>query len=74
MEITIGREPLENSQAGAIVVPVFEGRKETRFGAGDLFDAGETAGKSLELALLHHVPGLAATRILLAGASSSWRV
>ena len=43
------------------------GRK-TRFGAGDLADAGEVAGKPLELTLLHHPPGVAATRVLLAGA------
>jgi len=68
MQITIGRKPLEQIEADALVVPVFEGSKETRFGAGDLFDAGEIAGKPLELTLLHHVPGVAATRILLAGA------
>ena len=71
MEITIGREPLEHIRADALVVPVFEGRKETRFGAGDLFDAGEAAGKPLEHTLLHHVPGIAATRILLAGAGAA---
>jgi leucyl aminopeptidase len=49
-------------------VLVFEGRKEARFGAGDLMDAGEVAGKSLELTLLHRPPGVAATRVLLAGA------
>ncbi len=68
MQITIGRKPLERIEADALIVPVFEGSKETRFGAGDLFDAGEIAGKPLELTLLHHVPGVAATRILLAGA------
>jgi leucyl aminopeptidase len=68
MQITIGRKPLEQIEADALVVPVFEGSKEARFGAGDLFDAGEIAGKPLELTLLHHVPGMAARRILLAGA------
>src|SRR5437879_2304175 len=68
MQITIGRGPLERIEADALVVPVFEGRREIRFGAGDLSDAGEIAGKPLELTLLHHVPGVAATRILLAGA------
>jgi len=51
-----------------LIVPVFEGAKEMRFGAADLVDSGEIAGKSLELTLLHHVPGVAATRVLLAGA------
>ena len=68
MQITIERRPLEQIEADALVVPVFEGRKEERFGAGDLADAGEVAGKPLELTLLHHVPGIAATRVLLAGA------
>jgi leucyl aminopeptidase len=68
MHITIERKPLEQVETGAIIVPVFEGRKEDRFGAGDLFDAGEVAGKSLELTLVHHVPGMAATRVLLVGA------
>ena len=51
-----------------MIVVVFEGRKEARFGAGDLIDAGEVAGKSLELTLLHRPPGVAAARVLLAGA------
>ena len=68
MRITIERQPLEQIEAEALIVPVFEGRKEARFGAGDLADAGEVAGKSLELTLLHHPPGVAATRVLLAGA------
>ncbi len=51
----------------AAIVPVFEGRKEERFGAGDLCDAGEITGKPLELTLLHHPPGVAATRVLLVG-------
>lgn len=68
MQITIGREALEQVKADALIVPVFEGSKEMRFGAGDLSDAGEIAGKPLELTVLHHVPGVAATRILLAGA------
>ena len=68
MHITSERKPLEQIEADALVVPVFEGSKETRFGAGDLVDAGEISGKSLELTLLHHVPGMAAARVLLAGA------
>ena len=68
MQISFERKPLERVEAGALIVPVFEGRKEERFGAGDLLDAGEMAGKPLEFLLLHHVPGVAATRVLLAGA------
>ncbi len=68
MQISIEKKPLEQAPTDAIVVPVFEGRKEDRFGAGDLFDSGEVSGKALELTLLHHVPGVAAPRVLLAGA------
>jgi leucyl aminopeptidase len=68
MQISFERKPLEQVEAGALVVPVFEGGKEERFGAGDLLDAGEITGKPLEMLLLHHVPGVAATRVLLAGA------
>ncbi len=67
MQITIERKPLEQIEADALVVPVFEGKKEERFGAADLFDAGEVTGKSLELTLLHHVAGVSAMRVLLAG-------
>jgi len=68
MQITIERSPLDQIAADALVVPVFEGKKEERFGAGDLCDSGEVAGKPIELTLLHHVPGIAATRVLLVGA------
>ena len=68
MRITIERQSLDRIEADALIVLVFEGRKEARFGAGDLIDAGEVAGKSLELTLLHRPPGVAATRVLLAGA------
>ena len=71
MQISIEKRPLEQAPADAVIVPVFEGRKEDRFGAGDLFDSGEVSGKALELTLLHHVPGLAASRILLAGAGKA---
>lgn len=68
MQITIERTTLEQIDVDALVVPVFEGRREERFGAGDLTDTGEVSGKTAEFTLLHHVPGLAAKRVLLAGA------
>jgi leucyl aminopeptidase len=68
MQITIERKPLDQVAADALVVPVFEGRKEERFGAADLTVTGEVSGKALEFTLLHRVPGVAATRVLLAGA------
>ena len=71
MQTSFERKPLEQVEAGALIVPVFEGGKEERFGAGDLLEAGEMAGKPLELLLLHHVGGVAATRVLLAGAGKA---
>ncbi|HUI53777.1 MAG TPA: leucyl aminopeptidase [Bryobacteraceae bacterium] len=68
MNTTIEFRPVEQVETDALIVPVFEGVKEERFGAGELADAGELTGKSLELTLLHHPPGVAAKRVLLAGA------
>ncbi len=67
MQITIERRPPEQIEADALIVPVFEGRRDDRFGAADLFESGEVTGKPQELTLLHHVPGVAAARVLLAG-------
>src|SRR5208283_800573 len=66
MKISLEFQPAERVDAEALIVPVFEGRPETRFGAPGL--AGEVTGKALEFTLLHHVPGVSATRVLLAGA------
>jgi leucyl aminopeptidase len=68
MQIITERRPLEQIETGALVVPVFEGQEEARFGAGELVKAGEIAGKAQEFTLLHRPPGVAATRVLLAGA------
>jgi leucyl aminopeptidase len=68
MQISLERKALDQVEAGALVVPVFEDAKEERFGARELAEAGETAGKPLEMTLLHNVPGVAAKRVLLAGA------
>src|ERR1035437_3139680 len=68
MQITIEFKPAAQVAADALIVPVFEGRKEERFGAPDLAEAGELTGKALEFTLLHHLPGVAAKRVLLAGA------
>ncbi len=67
MQIKIEPRALEQLEADALIVPIFEGKKEERFGAGDLCDSGEVSGKSLELTLLHHPPGVAAKRVVLAG-------
>jgi len=68
MQITTDQSPALQFEADALIVPIFEAVKETRFGAGDLVDSGEVAGKPLELTILHHVNGVAATRVVLAGA------
>jgi leucyl aminopeptidase len=67
MKIAIERRPLEQIEADALVVPVLEGQKDGRFGAAALFESGEISGKALELTLIHHPPGVAAKRVLLAG-------
>jgi leucyl aminopeptidase len=66
MQITLEHKPLEQIEAGALIVPVFEGQKEARFGAESL--DGEITGKALDLTLLHNPPDMAARRVLLAGA------
>jgi leucyl aminopeptidase len=71
MQITTDKSPALEFAADALIVPIFEGVKETRFGAGDLVDSGEVAGKPLELTILHHVNGVAATRVVLAGAGKT---
>ena len=68
MQITTETKPIEQIETDALIVPVFEGTPDTRFGAEDLFSAGEVTGKAAEITLLHHVPGMRATRVLLAGA------
>src|SRR5882757_5296487 len=68
MKITVERKPVDQVEAEALIVPVFQGRRDARFGAGDLVDSGEIAGKPLELTLLHHAPGVRAVRVLLVGA------
>ena len=54
MQIALEAKPLDQVETDALIVPVFEGAKETRFGAGDLWEAGEIGGKPLEHTLLHH--------------------
>ena len=71
MQTTIERKPLEQIEAEALIVPVMEGVKENRFGAAELCESGEVAGKPLEFTLLYNVSGMAAKRILLAGAGKA---
>jgi leucyl aminopeptidase len=71
MQTTIERKRLEQIETEALIVPVMEGAKESRFGAAELCESGEIAGKPLEFTLLYNVPGVAAKRILLAGAGKA---
>jgi len=71
MRIDTKSGPLAQVEADALIVPVFEGVREERFGAGELADAGEVTGKYLELTLIHHAPGVVARRVLLAGAGKA---
>jgi leucyl aminopeptidase len=68
MLITTIRTAPEQAETDALIVPVLEGSREERFGATGFADSGEVSGKAAELTLLHHPPGAAATRVLLAGA------
>ena len=71
MRIATETCPLSQLEADALIVPVFEGAREERFGVGELTDAGEVTGKSLELTLVHHPQGVAAKRVLVAGAGKA---
>ncbi len=73
MQITLERNPAEQIAASALIVPVFEGEKESRFGAARLVESGEVAGKVGEFTLLHNPAGAAAERVLLAGAGKAAR-
>ena len=65
MQITTELMPLDQIEIEALIVPVFEGIPDTRFGAEDLFSSGEIVGKALDITLLHHAPGVRATRVPL---------
>ena len=73
MKITLERNPAEEVAAGALIVPVFEGEKESRFGAAPFVESGEVAGKAAEFTLLHNPAGATAARVLLAGAGKAER-
>ena len=71
MKIATVNGPLALLDADVLIVPVFEGAREERFGAAELIDNGEVTGKYLELTLVHHPHGVAAKRVLLAGAGKA---
>jgi leucyl aminopeptidase len=68
MKIATQSGLLRQIETEALIVPVFEGAREERFGTPELIDAGEVTGKYLELTLIHHPEEVAARRVLLAGA------
>jgi leucyl aminopeptidase len=68
MKISLERQPIEEVASEAVMVVVFQDRREDRLGLGALFDAGEIAGKPFEMTLLHNVQGIAAKRVLAVGA------
>jgi leucyl aminopeptidase len=67
MQTTVERSPLEKVEAEALIVPLMEDAKESRFGAPELSESGEVTGKPLDFTLLHKPVGVAAKRVLLAG-------
>src|ERR1700722_8543271 len=71
MRIATDSGGLAQLETDALIVPIFEGVREERFGAGELIDSGEVTGKYLELTLIHHPGGVAAKRVLLAGAGKA---
>jgi leucyl aminopeptidase len=71
MQTTVEQKPLEQVESDALIVPVMEGAKEGRFGAAELCESGEVTGKPLDFTLLHAVAGVAAKRLLLAGAGKA---
>ncbi|MCL5743106.1 MAG: leucyl aminopeptidase [Acidobacteria bacterium] len=68
MQIKLETQPVEAIEADVVAILAFEGKKDERFGLGELFDAGEITGKSFETTLVHHAPGLRARRLLVVGA------
>jgi leucyl aminopeptidase len=68
MQVTLRRQPIEGVETDALILPVFQDRREDRLGLGELYDAGEISGKPFEITLLHNVPGVRARRVLAAGA------
>ncbi len=69
MEIKLDLRPLEELDYDAVVALAFEDERDPRFAAlVDLYESGEITGKSLEMTLVHRIPGFKSRRLLLAGA------
>jgi len=74
MEVSLRTGALKDIDAEALVVLSFDKTPTEQLSPGDgglvkeIYDSGEFSGKSCESALLHRPAGLAAKRVLLAGA------
>ena len=68
MEWTIVSAPPAEVEADALVILEFEESSSLPEGYAPMRAAGEVTGKANEFALLHHVPGYKAHRVLVAGA------
>jgi leucyl aminopeptidase len=68
MQTILERKDAAAVPADALIIVVFEGEAEERFGAKQWRESGEIAGKPHELTLVHGAPGAAAARVLFAGA------
>lgn len=75
MEIRLDLRPWNEIDSDVIIVPAFEGQKDSRFAEqlGELYESGEIAGKPLEMTLVHRPAGLKAKRLLLVGAGKPER-
>jgi leucyl aminopeptidase len=71
MLITLERKSSAEVEADALIILEFEESSSLPPGYAPMREAGELTGKPKEFALLHHVPGFRAHRILMAGAGST---
>jgi leucyl aminopeptidase len=74
MEITLDRKASAEIEADALIILEFEESSSLPAGYEPMRAAGELSGKPKEFALLHHVPGFKAHRLLMAGAGSKQKL
>jgi leucyl aminopeptidase len=68
MKVTIDRKAPADVEADALIVLEFEDSSSLPEGYARMREMGELSGKPNEFALLHHVPGFKAHRLLMTGA------
>ncbi len=71
MNITLDRKSPAEVEADALIILEFEESSSLPAGYAPMREAEEVTGKAKEFALLHHVAGFKAHRILMAGAGST---